>query len=61
MIARLMLSAACLPSSTAAGLPVGLQIVGRRLDDATVLRAAYAFEEARPWSQLWPPLVALGG
>jgi aspartyl-tRNA(Asn)/glutamyl-tRNA(Gln) amidotransferase subunit A len=47
--------------ATAAGLPVGLQIVGRRLDDATVLRAAYAFEEARPWSQLWPPLVALGG
>ena len=35
---------------TAAGLPVGLQIVGRRLDDTTVLTAATAFETARPWS-----------
>jgi len=31
------------------GLPIGLQIVGRRLDDVTVLRAAAAFERARPW------------
>ena len=29
---------------TASGLPVGLQIVGRRLEDALVLRAAAAFE-----------------
>ncbi len=32
------------------GLPVGLQIVGRWRDDATVLRAAAAFESIRPWS-----------
>ena len=32
------------------GLPVGLQIVGRRLDDATVLKAAAAFEDASPWT-----------
>jgi aspartyl-tRNA(Asn)/glutamyl-tRNA(Gln) amidotransferase subunit A len=31
------------------GLPIGLQIVGRRLADATVLRACAAFEAARPW------------
>ena len=31
---------------TAEGLPVGLQIVGRRNDEATVLRAAAAFEDA---------------
>jgi len=37
------------------GLPVGLQIIGRRLDDALVLRAAAAFEAARPWSHRWPP------
>ena len=43
---------------TAAGLPVGLQIVGRRLDDAGVLRAATAFEAARPWAQHRPPLAA---
>jgi aspartyl-tRNA(Asn)/glutamyl-tRNA(Gln) amidotransferase subunit A len=34
---------------TPAGLPVGLQIVGRRLADLTVLQAARAFETARPW------------
>ena len=34
---------------TAAGLPVGLQIVGRLHDDMTVLRAAWAFEAAHPW------------
>ena len=33
---------------TASGLPVGLQIVGRRFDDAGVLRAARAYESARP-------------
>jgi aspartyl-tRNA(Asn)/glutamyl-tRNA(Gln) amidotransferase subunit A len=33
---------------TKAGLPVGLHIVGRRYADATVLRAARAFETARP-------------
>lgn len=40
---------------TAAGLPVGLQIVGRRLDDTGVLAAAAAFEEARPWAGKRPP------
>jgi Asp-tRNA(Asn)/Glu-tRNA(Gln) amidotransferase A subunit family amidase len=28
----------------------GLQIVGRRLEDALVLRAAAAFEIPRPWA-----------
>jgi Asp-tRNA(Asn)/Glu-tRNA(Gln) amidotransferase A subunit family amidase len=34
---------------TREGLPMGLQVVGRRFDDVTVLRAAAAFEAARPW------------
>jgi aspartyl-tRNA(Asn)/glutamyl-tRNA(Gln) amidotransferase subunit A len=34
---------------TASGLPVGLQIVGPMHADALVLRAARAFEAARPW------------
>jgi aspartyl-tRNA(Asn)/glutamyl-tRNA(Gln) amidotransferase subunit A len=41
---------------TADRLPVGLQIVGRRFEDATVLRAAAAFEEARPWADRWPEI-----
>jgi len=31
------------------GLPVGLQIVGRRFDDATVLAVAATLEQTRPW------------
>ncbi|MBI4284946.1 MAG: amidase [Chloroflexi bacterium] len=38
------------------GLPVGLQIVGRRFEDATVLRAAAAFEQAAPWADKHPLL-----
>jgi aspartyl-tRNA(Asn)/glutamyl-tRNA(Gln) amidotransferase subunit A len=38
------------------GLPIGLQIVGRWRDDRTVLRAASAFERARPWSAVTPQL-----
>lgn len=37
-------------------LPIGLQIVGRRFDDASVLRAAAAFERAQPWAHARPPL-----
>lgn len=43
--------AASIPCGFAAdGRPVGLQVVGRRFDDAGVLRAAAAFEAARPWA-----------
>jgi Asp-tRNA(Asn)/Glu-tRNA(Gln) amidotransferase A subunit family amidase len=38
------------------GLPIGLQIVGRRFDEATVLRASAAFEAVRPWAQKRPPV-----
>ena len=31
------------------GLPIGLQIVAARHDDATALRAAHAYEHAHPW------------
>ena len=38
------------------GLPIGLQIVGGWQKDALVLRAAAAFEQARPWADRRPPL-----
>jgi len=41
---------------TAAGLPVGLQIVGRRHADHTVLAASAAFEAAQPWADRRPPV-----
>jgi Asp-tRNA(Asn)/Glu-tRNA(Gln) amidotransferase A subunit family amidase len=38
------------------GLPVGMQIIGRRRAEATVLRAAAAFEAAHPWANRRPPI-----
>jgi aspartyl-tRNA(Asn)/glutamyl-tRNA(Gln) amidotransferase subunit A len=38
------------------GLPLSFQIVGKRFDDATVLRAADAYERATPWRQRRPAL-----
>ena len=44
--------AASVPAGLAEGRwPVGLQIVGRRFQDADVMRASAFFEEARPWKQ----------
>ena len=38
------------------GLPIGLHIIGKRGDEATVLRASAAFEQARPWEHLRPDI-----
>jgi aspartyl-tRNA(Asn)/glutamyl-tRNA(Gln) amidotransferase subunit A len=35
-----------LPCGMADGLPIGLQIIGKPFDEATLLRASYAFEQA---------------
>jgi aspartyl-tRNA(Asn)/glutamyl-tRNA(Gln) amidotransferase subunit A len=51
------LPAATVPCGfSAEGLPVGLQIVGRRFADTTVLQAAAAFEKAHPWAGARPAL-----
>ena len=41
---------------TGDGLPVGLQIVGRRFDDLGVLQASAAFEQVQPWADKRPTL-----
>jgi amidase/aspartyl-tRNA(Asn)/glutamyl-tRNA(Gln) amidotransferase subunit A len=41
--------AASVPAGMADGLPVGMQIVGRRFADADVFAASAAFERLRPW------------
>jgi amidase len=43
--------------STDDGLPVGLQIVGRRGDDLGVLRLAHAFEQATHWGKRRPSVL----
>lgn len=39
---------------TSDGLPVGMQIIGRRFDEPAVLAASAAFERARPWRDAYP-------
>ena len=47
--------AASVPAGTSSdGLPLGLQIVGRRHADDVVLRLARLFEQAQPWPRLAP-------
>lgn len=41
---------------TTGGLPIGLQIIGRPADEFGVIALAAAFEEARPWRDLRPPV-----
>ncbi len=41
---------------TAARLPIGLQLTGRRFDEATVLRVADAYERDHAWSSQLPPI-----
>ena len=56
MLANLCWNPACsVPAGlTQSGLPVGLQIIGRRHADDVVLRLARVFEQARPWERLAP-------
>jgi len=41
---------------SADGLPIGLQLIGKPFDEATVLRAAYTYEQATDWHTRRPPL-----
>ena len=49
-----VLSVPCGFSDT--NLPISFQVVGRPFDEATVLRAAYAYEQVTPWHKRRPDL-----
>ncbi len=38
------------------GMPIGLQLAGKPFDEAAVLRAAHAYEQATDWSRRRPPV-----
>ena len=41
---------------SAAGLPIGMQLIGKPFDEATVLHTAHAFEQATEWHRRRPEL-----
>ncbi len=41
---------------SATGLPIGMQLIGKPFDEATILHAAYAFERATAWHKKRPEL-----
>jgi aspartyl-tRNA(Asn)/glutamyl-tRNA(Gln) amidotransferase subunit A len=47
-----------IPCGVAGGLPIGFQLIGRMFDEATILRAADAFERRTEWSAATPPAIA---
>ena len=49
---------ASVPCGFVDGLPVGLALVGPRLGEAIVLRAAHAFQQATDWHERRPALVS---
>jgi aspartyl-tRNA(Asn)/glutamyl-tRNA(Gln) amidotransferase subunit A len=46
---------------TTAGLPIGFQLIGPAFGEATVLRAAHAYERATTWHTRQPALAVRGG
>ena len=47
------------PGGMVDGLPVGLQIIGKALDEATILRIGHAFEQTTRWHTLRSPVARM--
>jgi Asp-tRNA(Asn)/Glu-tRNA(Gln) amidotransferase A subunit family amidase len=58
---RTGLPAISLPCGFAAGLPVGLVLIGRPFEEEALLRAAAAYEATTEWHRTVPPPAGAGG
>jgi len=45
-----------IPAGFAAGLPIGMQVIGKPFTEETILRVAYAYEQATGWHKQRPNL-----
>jgi aspartyl-tRNA(Asn)/glutamyl-tRNA(Gln) amidotransferase subunit A len=45
-----------IPCGFSDGLPIGLQIMGKVFDEETILKAAYAYEQATEWHKQRPKI-----
>jgi aspartyl-tRNA(Asn)/glutamyl-tRNA(Gln) amidotransferase subunit A len=50
------LPAISVPAGFADGLPIGMQIIGKPFDEETILRIAFAYEQATDWHKRKPPI-----
>jgi len=44
------------PGGFSEGLPVGVQVLAKPFDEASLFRVAYAYEQATAWRNAHPPL-----
>jgi len=45
-----------IPAGFTGGLPIGMQIIGKPFDEETILRMAFAYEQATDWHSARPPI-----
>jgi aspartyl-tRNA(Asn)/glutamyl-tRNA(Gln) amidotransferase subunit A len=50
------LPAISIPAGFADGLPIGMQVIGKPFDEETILRIAFAYEQATEWHKRKPPI-----
>ena len=47
-----------IPCGQSAGLPIGLQLIGRHFDEGRLLNVAHAYQQVSDWHAQWPEAYA---